>query len=587
MKFSIQNKIILSNIVVIVLALVIIATIVIQGMLFFNVEQVEKRLIDSSNDSNLVIQQFILSQQNEDQTNLDIFRDNAGFLAEELAKYISRIQLYDQSGKLLADSSTSDTLAPEEVREEVKISINQGEKAYVITKLEEGRSIYFASPIIMENQQLGVLSFLYSLEDVDTLINKSVILFIIVGILGLFILYFISFYLSKLILKPVQSLVNTSKEISKGNYDRQIDYVSSDEIGELTLSFNQMVFNVKEKIYEVQSEKQKLESVLSSIEDGVIAVDNEKNILAINQPALKIFDIKDHFDLNKDILAHEFMNELFIDITKEKKAISREATMDNKYLLIYTNIIFVDDVEIGYIFVIRDISKIRELEEKQRQFISSVSHELRTPLTTIIGYSDLLERRGYTNTELLEKSIPSIKKEGERLLRLVDDLLGLSKVNTMEFDLIKSQLDITQLLGDVVNQMRIKGKKYNNEIQFTSSDLPKINGDYDRLKQVIINIMDNAIKYSFPGDIIQVYTEDIGDHIEIFVRDFGTGIGKNDLKMIFEPFYRVDKVRSRNLGGSGLGLAIVKDIIENHGGSITIESQIDEGTLVIVKLPVA
>lgn len=587
MKFSIQNKIILSNIVVIVLALVIIATIVIQGMLFFNVEQVEENLIDSSNDSNLFIQQLILSQQSEDLTNFEIFKDNATFLAEELAKYISRIQLYDQSGKLLADSSTSELLTPEEIREEVEISINQGEKAYVITKLEEGRFIYFASPIIMENQQLGVLSFLYSLEDVDTLINKSVILFIIVGILGLFILYFISFYLSKLILKPVQSLVNTSKEISKGNYDRQIDYVSSDEIGELTLSFNQMVFNVKEKIYEVQSEKQKLESVLSSIEDGVIAVDNEKNILAINQPALKIFDIKDHFDLNKDILAHEFMNELFIDITKEKKAISREATMDNKYLLIYTNIIFVDDVEIGYIFVIRDISKIRELEEKQRQFISSVSHELRTPLTTIIGYSDLLERRGYTNTELLEKSIPSIKKEGERLLRLVDDLLGLSKVNTMEFDLIKSQLDITQLLGDVVNQMRIKGKKYNNEIQFTSSDLPKINGDYDRLKQVIINIMDNAIKYSFPGDIIQVYTEDIGDHIEIFVRDFGTGIGKNDLKMIFEPFYRVDKVRSRNLGGSGLGLAIVKDIIENHGGSITIESQIDEGTLVIVKLPVA
>ncbi len=587
MKFSIQNKIILSNIVVIVLALVIIATIVIQGMLFFNVEQVEENLIDSSNDSNLFIQQLILSQQSEDLTNFEIFKDNATFLAEELAKYISRIQLYDQSGKLLADSSTSELLTPEEIREEVEISINQGEKAYVITKLEEGRFIYFASPIIMENQQLGVLSFLYSLEDVDTLINKSVILFIIVGILGLFILYFISFYLSKLILKPVQSLVNTSKEISKGNYDRQIDYVSSDEIGELTLSFNQMVFNVKEKIYEVQSEKQKLESVLSSIEDGVIAVDNEKNILAINQPALKIFDIKDHFDLNKDILAHEFMNELFIDITKEKKAISREATMDNKYLLIYTNIIFVDDVEIGYIFVIRDISKIRELEEKQRQFISSVSHELRTPLTTIIGYSDLLERRGYTNTELLEKSIPSIKKEGERLLRLVDDLLGLSKVNTMEFDLIKSQLDITQLLGDVVNQMRIKGKKYNNEIQFTSSDLPKINGDYDRLKQVIIHIMDNAIKYSFPGDIIQVYTEDIGDHIEIFVRDFGTGIGKNDLKMIFEPFYRVDKVRSRNLGGSGLGLAIVKDIIENHGGSITIESQIDEGTLVIVKLPVA
>ena len=128
---------------------------------------------------------------------------------------------------------------------------------------------------------------MYSLEDVDALINKSVVLFIIVGILGLFILYFISFYLSKLILKPVYSLVTTSKEISEGNYDKHIDYVSSDEIGELTLSFNQMVINIKEKVHEAQSEKQKLESVLSSIEDGVIAVDNDRNILAINEPAKK------------------------------------------------------------------------------------------------------------------------------------------------------------------------------------------------------------------------------------------------------------------------------------------------------------
>ena len=587
MKLSIQNKIILSNILVIVLALVIIATIVIQGMLFFNVEQVERRLINSSNDSNLFIQQFILSQQNGNQTNIDIFKDNAIFLAEELAKFISRTQLYDQSAKLLADSSTSDILTSEEIRDEVEIAINQGEKAYVITKLEEGRFIYFASPIIIENQQLGVLSFLYSLEDVDALINKSVVLFIIVGILGLFILYFISFYLSKLILKPVYSLVTTSKEISEGNYDKHIDYVSSDEIGELTLSFNQMVINIKEKVHEAQSEKQKLESVLSSIEDGVIAVDNDRNILAINEPAKKIFNIMGKIDLNKDIFAHEFMEELFLDIVKEKNGIYKEVIMDNKYLLIYTNIILVDNIEIGYIFVIRDISKIRELEEKQRQFISSVSHELRTPLTTIIGYSDLLERRGLSNAELVEKSITSIKKEGERLLRLVDDLLGLSKTNTMEFELIKSQFDITQLLEDVVSQMRLKGKRYNNEIQFTSTELPKINGDYDRLKQVLINVMDNAIKYSFPRDIIQVYTESTGNYVEIFVRDFGAGIGKNDLDRVFEPFYQVDKVRSTNLGGSGLGLAIAKDIVDNHGGSITIESQINEDTLVIIKLPVS
>lgn len=588
MKFTIQTKIILSNIIIIVLALVVIGTLVIQGMLFYNIEQTEERLIESSNNSNLFIQQYILTQQNDDLTTLDIFKESSEYLAEELAKQVTRVQLFDQSGGLLADSATLDILAPTELRKEVEIAKDQGEKAYVVTKLEEGRFIYFASPIIMENQQLGVLSFLYSLEDVDTLIRQSVILFLWAGILGLFILYFISFYLSKRILKPVYSLIDTSEEIANGNYKQQIDYVSSDEIGDLTRSFNLMVINIREKIFEINSEKHKLESVLSSIEDGVIAVDNEKNVLAVNDPAKKIFNIKEKENIElDDILYYEFMNELYNDILSEKIGISREVLMGKRYLLLYTNVIHVHSTDIGYIFVIRDISKIRELEERQRQFISSVSHELRTPLTTVIGYSDLLQRRGFTDHELLEKSINLIKKEGERLLRLVDDLLGLSKLESMEFDLIKSQLDIMQLLEDVVTQMRVKGKKYNNEIQFTSSMLPKINGDYDRLKQVFINVIDNAIKYSFPGDIIQIYTENIDEFVVIFIRDFGAGIDEDNLERIFEPFYRVDKVRSRNLGGSGLGLSIVKDIVENHGGTINIESQIEEGTLVIVKLPIS
>lgn len=586
MKFTIQNKIILSNIIIIVLALVIIGTIVIQGMLFYNIEQTEKRLVESSNNSNIFIQQYILNQQNDDLTLVDIFKENSAFLAEELAKQTTRVQLYDQYGELLADSATLDILAPTELRQEVQIAKDQGEKAYVVTKLEEGRFIYFASPIIMENQQLGVLSFLYSLEDVDTLIQQSVVLFLWAGVLGLFALYFISFYLSKRILKPVYTLIETSEEIASGNYQQQIDYVSSDEIGDLTRSFNQMVINIREKIYEINSEKHKLESVLSSIEDGVIAVDNDKNILALNDPAKDIFNMDENIQLD-NILSYEFMNELYNDMLSERESITREVLVGKRYLLIYSNVIRVHNVSIGYIFVIRDISKIRELEEKQRQFISSVSHELRTPLTTVIGYSDLLQRRGYTDPKLIEKSIALIKKEGERLLRLVDDLLGLSNLENMEFDLIKSQLDIMQLLEDVVTQMRVKGKKYNNEIQFTSSQLPKIYGDYDRLKQVFINVIDNAIKYSFPGDIVQIYTEKADDFVVIFIRDFGVGIAEDNLKRIFEPFYRVDKVRSRNLGGSGLGLSIVKDIIENHGGSINIESQIDEGTLVIVKLPIS
>jgi signal transduction histidine kinase len=135
--------------------------------------------------------------------------------------------------------------------------------------------------------------------------------------------------------------------------------------------------------------------------------------------------------------------------------------------------------------------------------------------------------------------------------------------------------------------MRVKGKKYKNDIQFNHTDIPKIYGDFDRLKQVFINIIDNSIKYSFPGDIIQIYATRLEDDVLVSIRDFGSGISKEDLDQIFEPFYRVDKVRSRNLGGSGLGLSIVKEIVEKHGGDVSIESQLEEGTLVNVRLPIS
>lgn len=587
MKFTIQNKIVLANIVIIVMALAIIGTLVIQGMLYYNIQHTEKLLVENSNSSNLFIQQDILSRQEDNASANTIFKNNSTFLVEELSKQNNtRVQLFDQFGVLLADSTVLDTSPPTDTRQEVEIAIDKGEKAYVVKKLKEGRFIYFASPIIINNNQIGVISFLYSLEDVDKLIQQSVVLFLWAGLVGLFVMYFVSFLLTKRILKPVYSLRDSSEKIAKGNYLQQITYISHDEIGDLTKSFNQMVINIRAKIHEAKAEKLKLESVLSSIQDGVIAVDHENNLLTLNDPAKDLFHMKNQ-DEFECILSYPFMQDLYHSVQREKRASIKEVNHNNRVLLIYANLILIESKSIGYIFVIRDITKIRELEEKQSQFISSVSHELRTPLTTIIGYSDLLKRRGTENPELLEKSLDTIVKEGNRLLRLVDDLLNLSKLENMEFDLVITQIDIVQLVEDVVTQMRIKSKKYNNDIQFSHSPIPKINGDYDRLKQVFINIIDNSIKYSKNGARINVFIEQEEDLAVISIRDHGPGIPQEDIDKIFKPFYRVDKVRTRKMGGSGLGLSIVKEIVEKHGGEVTIESIKDEGTLIMVKLPMS
>lgn len=592
MKFTIRHKLILSNIVIIALSLIIIATIVIQGMLYYNVRYSENLLMESSNNANLFIQQYILSQQEKNnESEIAVYEENTDYLAEELTKQSNaRVQLFNRWGDLIADSSSLDT-SPNieekvEERQEIDIALLQKEKAYTVKKLEEGRYMYFASPIIMENQQVGVLSFIYSMENTDTLISQSLTLFIIAGIIGLIIMYFVNLYFSKRILRPVYRLIVSSERIAAGNYQQQIDYISHDEIGDLTKSFNKMVVNIRGKIDEIHSEKKKLEAVLSSIQDGVIAFDNEKKLLTINDPAKEIFDISSENQV-ESIFSYEFMEELYDEVKSQQQVVTKETCIENRCLLIYTNVIHhMKEKPIGYIFVIRDITQIRALEEKQRQFISSVSHELRTPLTTIMGYSDLLQRRGVDNPKLVEKSINLISKEGDRLLRLVNDLLNLSRLENMEFDLVKSQIDLIALLDDVVSQMQIKGRKYNNEIQFSYSEIPKVNGDYDRLKQVFINVIDNAIKYSNTGDLIQVYAEQDNDFAVVSIRDFGSGMSKEELEKIFEPFYRVDKVRSRNLGGSGLGLAIVKEIVEKHEGTIDIESKIDEGTFITVKIPI-
>lgn len=244
--------------------------------------------------------------------------------------------------------------------------------------------------------------------------------------------------------------------------------------------------------------------------------------------------------------------------------------------------------EENYMIIIRNMTAARHIQEEQRKFISSVSHELRTPLTTIIGYTDMLTRRQVADPEILNRSLNTINREGHRLLRLVDNLLNVNKFDKAEFDFKKTNLNIVLLLSEVVEQMQIKASQSDVEINYVSEELPEILGDYDRLQQVFINIIHNAIKYSNRGDIIDVISAIEDNHIVVSIRDYGPGISEIEQKRIFNAFYRVEEDRSRGYdeGGSGLGLYIVKQIVEKHDGKIDIVSQVGEGTNIIVTLPI-
>lgn len=587
MKLTFRTKFILANMAVVLLTMIFLTIFVIQGLMHYNYNNTQEQLVEMGQETQIYVYQEIRAA-NSAGGNEAAYLESALALSEDLSRINNtRVLLYDLEGLLLADSAnlnTSDLLRNlEEVQ--IALGLDSGQSVSVYKRIERGSTIYYAMPLFAGEEKLGVALLIQPLDYMDDLIPQIIMLFSAASVVGFLIVFLVSNLLSNSIFKPVRKLVETTKELASGDFDQKLTYDADDEIGNLTNNFNTMSQQIKEKLTQIENEKQKLSSIISSIEDGVIALDLDNNAFIINRTARIILDLPEENAGLQVLLDKKDLAEILDYTIREQKDISREIRYNEKYLHVYCNMIKSEGKNIGVLLVVRDITKIVELENQQQLFISSVSHELRTPLTTIIGYSDLLQRRGIDNPELLSKSLQTINAEGQRLLRLVSDLLDLANYENTEFQMIFSNLDLNALLEEVIGQMKIKSVKHNIDIVYNSTDLPLIKGDRDRLKQVMINILDNAIKHSRSGDIIRVLATAEEKDIQVSVRDYGPGIPTEQMNHIFDPFYRVDEDRSREMGGSGLGLAIVKDIVERHGGNILVESQVDEGTMILFRLP--
>lgn len=567
---------------------------VVQGLMYYNITSSQKNLLQDANEGVFYIQQEIKSSKAED--NEDYEKELAAksiILADELATANPnnyRVLIYDIDGDLLTDSANFAVSNDIDLREEVSLAldetlVNKGSSVSKYKRVDNISRIYNTTPIFIEDKRIGVVAFIYSLEYMDEIVRKVMMLFYTSSLISIIIIAVLGNTFTKSLLKPVNDLVESTKRISQGDFNELLDYSNNDEIGELTSNFNKMTLNIEEKINQVEEEKQKLASIIASIDDGVIAVNLNNKLMFFNQKSVELFELP--FDFNPTSYSKApFLIDIYNEVLEKGKEVIQEIDYSNKHLLVFGNMIKKEANIIGVLLVVRDITTLYELDKQQRQFVSSVSHELRTPLTTIIGYTDLLHRRGFENVDLTKKSLDTINKEGKRLLRLVDDLLSLSKYDNIEFKFIISKVDINQLLTDVISQMKIKSSKYNIDILYNRvDDLPIISGDYDRLKQVIINIIDNAIKYSNSDEVIKVMASYYNNYIEISIRDYGPGIAEDQLKYLFDPFYRADENRSRDSGGTGLGLSIVKRIVERHNGNIFIESKINEGTMIVIRLP--
>lgn len=428
-------------------------------------------------------------------------------------------------------------------------------------------------------------------EETNSVMNSIFTIMVQALLIGLALSVLLSILLSKTIILPIQSLTNKAERISEGEFDETIETRSADEIGRLTNTFNLMASRLKDTLYEIRSEKEKSETILLHMTDGVIAFNKLGEVIHINPAARELLKIEDTEGIS--------FNSIFGDITDvsvEKvlflphfKGAERNITTDTNELIAHFAPIRTADSSDGIIAVIQDITEQQKLDKARREFVANVSHELRTPLTTVKSYAETLTdvlSDDSIDPKMFGSFLKIINDETDRMTRLVKDLLLLSRLDYSLKDMPKEPFDISLMIKSLVERLKITSdEKHQSLIYEPTNALPLYVGNPDRIEQVLINIITNAIKYTPQNGRILITTMYMYSSICIKVTDNGIGIPEKNLEHIFERFYRVDKARSREMGGTGLGLAIAKEIVEAHYGTIEIKSKAGRGTEVIINLP--
>lgn len=404
---------------------------------------------------------------------------------------------------------------------------------------------------------------------------------------GLLAAILLSFLLSKTITTPIERITEGARSIAEGNFDQDLGVQSSDEIGELTRSFNYMAQRLKSTVGEVQGERDKLNTLFLHMTDGVAAFTTDGRLIHMNPATENMLGVRMEDGLSFD--------EMFADLdmpnsdeTAMRSFLTSEITRRGRVLSVTLAPYGALDGEGGVIAVIHDVTEQRRLDDARREFVANVSHELRTPLTNIRSYTEtLLDAAGDIPIDTEKQFLGVISSESERMARIVTDLLTLSKLDYGRMELRMMRFSLSELLKNVANAMKLTAQNSGHEMLVDAPDtLPSIVGDRERIEQVVVNILSNAVKYTPSGGHIRLSACAPGKNlVRIKVEDDGVGIPAADVPRLFERFYRVDKARSRAAGGTGLGLAIAKEIVEQHEGKIALASEYGKGTTVTITLP--
>jgi len=524
------------------------------------------------------------------------FSEKAAGQVQQIAKISdSRITLINASGKVFADSEKDFRLLENHFnRPEVQEARLRGTGKSVRYSESLGIDMLYVATAVRDSKDItGYIRMARPLHEVQSIIDKVyqyiLLTMFIVAIIALGIALFFSYRLYE----PINTMKQFTEKLRRGEPVGSIILGTSDETRTLADNINYLVEELKDKIRIAHEEKSKMMTAFTNMNEGILIID-EKGLIEFSSPVLSNMLAMQYDDVIGKTLIEAFRNidlqKAFLEFKEKHVNVSREIVfgdLEKVILSISISTVYGYPDEEKTMIVFHDVTRLKKLEQVRMDFVANVTHEIRTPLTAIIGYLETIQSGAINDREETKKFIDIILKQAERMNRLVEDLLTISNIEmkqaVLHFESVCLNKVVSNMISLIATKANLKKITIHNNV---SDNFPPIKADKDRLTQIVVNILDNAVKFTPEGGEVVITATESKSYAVLSIQDSGIGVPKDEITRLGERFYRVDKSRSRDLGGTGLGLSIVKHLMIAHGGKMQIESQLGKGTKVSLFFPV-
>jgi two-component system phosphate regulon sensor histidine kinase PhoR len=513
-------------------------------------------------------------------------------LAKKLGQEIdSRITIIAPDGTVLGDSVEDPaTMENHSTRPEVMDALvtGIGDSTRFSTTLNE-QMMYVAVTISNQDVVVGIARVALPLSTVEANVSHVTRTIILATVIITVLAVLATWIITRTMTRPIRALTKASKGISTGQLGQKITITTKDEIGQLAQAFNEMSANLKTTVDTISTEKAKLANILNSIADGVIMTDADGNVLLANRVAGKLFGFKEEGVVGKPVIEvvhdHEVEDVLKLCLkTDTEQTTQFESGVARRFLRAIVVPVNQQNKLSGALVLLQDLTELKNLQTMRRELVGNISHELRTPIAGIKAMVETLRDGAVNDKKTTADFLARIESEVDRLSQIVAELTQLSRIESGQAELKKEPVNLNALVDEVLGEMSpLAERRQVKLLKQLSPDLPPVPADRDRIKQTVINLVHNAIKFNKPAGKVTVSTDYNNKSVNLSVADTGIGISKDDLPHVFERFYKVDKARTT--GGSGLGLAIAKHTVQAHGGEIHAQSEEGKGSSFTFTLP--